>query len=112
MIISLLRPCLNVGQFLPEMSYYHLRFLHPRPALPQYLVTRTLQLSKIRLRAHFIWLFWLHNNTNIHLNLRQIECYFIRLFPFRSVICPQMKYKFSQSESINFSRCVIKWRKH
>ena len=24
-----------------------------------------------------MWPFWLHNNTNIHLDLRQIDCYFM-----------------------------------
>ena len=28
-----------------------------------------------------MWLFWLHNNTDIHLDLRQIECYFITWHP-------------------------------
>ena len=70
---------------------------------------KPLQLSKILLE-HFMWLFWLHNKTNIHLDLRQVECYLPKLhqaFAQREIVIReyfQTKSSFAMMASLDLTK--------
>ena len=51
------------------------------------LVRTTLSTTRPRkgLREHFMWLFWLHNNRNINLDLRQVSVILFSLWPHKII---------------------------